>query len=124
MYTDWDHALLRAVGYIEDYTDPNTGFIVWIDQSPKVHWKAEVSYSGSQQAIEEYQDSHKHEPGQIVRAIPEWDEEDPPTLEEWINNVKAGNTRSKPKVEGVGMAPTKDQLEQLRKLREKQSQVE
>jgi hypothetical protein len=85
-WTDWDYSLASVAQLIEDYTDKNNGQLYWIDASDKVSWELKSSYSGYDAAIDK--DDKNLEPGESRYAVPVFDEDDPPTISEWIESLE------------------------------------
>lgn len=91
-WTDWDFALASVGQLIEDYTNKDNGQLYWIDSSDKVEWQVRSSYSGYDAAMDG--ESESLEPGESRYAVPVYDEDDPPTLTEWIESLGDENVHS------------------------------
>jgi hypothetical protein len=85
-YTRWDYLLASVVQLLEDYTNPNNGQLRWFDESDKVEWDVKSSYSGYDAALDK--DDKNLEPGESRYAVPLYDEDDPPTIYEWLEALE------------------------------------
>jgi hypothetical protein len=85
-YTDWDMTLASVAQIIEDYTNKQNGQIYFFDESDRVQWEVRSSFSGYDAALEN--DDKTLEPGESRYAIPIIDEDNPPTIWEWLDSLE------------------------------------
>ena len=86
-WLDWDYALATALQTVEDYTDAETGQLVWVEQSSRVTFDAQRYTKKSIAAIDRKTSgkNYKAQPGERWRAKPVvMDGGDLPTMREWI----------------------------------------
>lgn len=91
-WTEWDMALASVAQLIEDYTDRNSGQLYWIDASEKVQWEVRSTFSGYTAAVEAEQETHQFQPGESLYAVPVIDDDDPPTFNEWLEQMENDST--------------------------------
>ena len=89
-YTEWDFLLASAAQILEDHTNPENGQLRWFDESDKVEWNVRSGYSGYNAALDR-DEKNELEPGEYRYAVPEYDEDDPPTFWEWIDSLEEEN---------------------------------
>lgn len=96
-YTEWDYALIRACQFIEDYTDRDSGQLLWYDQSDEVEWETMSQYSNSQAEIARATEARGEkglEPGESIHAIPVFKNPDKkPTMYDWFEDVSNGELK-------------------------------
>lgn len=116
VWTSWDFALLRAYQIIEDYTDKETGQLVWVDQSPEVDWDIRHSYSGSREAELRYMKDKELKPGENIYAVPSIrNPEDPPSMLKWLTDLENDQARPMPANAPQGARPpTPEELARMR----------
>lgn len=116
VWTDWDFALLRAYQIIEDYTDKETGQLVWIDQSPEVDWDVKSSFSGSIEAEERAMKNRELKPGERLYSVPvPRNPDDPPSMSKWLEDMENDTARPMPANAPSGARPpTPDELAQIK----------
>lgn len=86
IWTDWDMTLASVAQIIDDYTNKQNGQLRFFDESDKVEWEVRSSYSGYDAAIDK--DDKALEPGESRYAIPSYDEDNPPTIMEWLESLE------------------------------------
>lgn len=86
-WTEWDMALASVAQLIDDYTDKNNGQLYWVDASDKVQWEVRSSFSGYDAAVKAEEENHEFLPGESLYAVPVIDENDPPTFQEWLEQL-------------------------------------
>lgn len=90
VWTEWDFALLNALQTIEDYTDPETGELVFVEQSDRVTYDATRYTKKSVAAVERKtkgsdKKPYKSQPGERWRTKAKvMDGGELPTLSEFI----------------------------------------
>lgn len=86
-WTEWDYALASACQTIEDFTDNETGHLVWVEQSDRVAFDATRFIKKSEAAKERKTSgkNYKAQPGERWRTKPIVMDGGPmPTLREWL----------------------------------------
>lgn len=90
-WTDWDYSLATALQVIEDYTDPETGHLLFVEQSDRVTFDA-IKYTKKSVAAVERKTSgkkYKATPGERWRTKPRvMDGGEMPTLAEYIAEME------------------------------------
>lgn len=120
-WTDWDYFLSDALQIIEDYTDKDTGQLIWYDQSGDVHWDVGSTFSGSKEALEKEQERRGElKPGESLYAIPVFGAKKP-TLSDWIRDMEEDKADRRPSTARDARPPTRAELEALKASREKNS---
>lgn len=118
-WTPWDYRLAYAVQIIDDFTDGESGqFIPW-DQSDNVYWEVQKHQSGYLAAVEKHNnEDKKQEPGVRVGAYPIFKEGAPrPTITSYLKEMEEDRVGVPSSDEPVGMAPSFEQLQALRRLK-------
>jgi len=97
-WTDWDFVLAEVYQLIEDYTDNQSGQIMWFDQSGDVYWEARSVFSGSMAEIERVQKERGElKRGESLYAVPIFaDPENKPTLSSWIADIESQKADLRP----------------------------
>lgn len=124
VWTDWDFALLRAVQYVEDYTDAN-GQLIFLDQDPDVYWDVSKITSYSEKARSEYSDIHGDpkawETLIVTPSVP--DDVEKPSLEKWARRMSELPQAEK-RPEGTGFGPSKADLAAMEAAKNVQDSTE
>lgn len=110
-WTDWDYVLADVFQVIEDFTNKSNGQYLPYDQSGKVRWKVESSFSGYDAAIEDHREKHDAKPGESFYAVPEFDDpENKPTLSSWMRDMEEGKADLRPDVHRDARPPTPEEM--------------
>ena len=118
-WTFWDYVLADVYQLIEDFTDSESGQLMWIDQSGDVFWDAKKTTSGYLAAVEKARDGEKDpKPGVRWYAEPTFrDPENKPTLSSWLSDVGEGKADGRPSNVRDARPPTRAELKALREKR-------
>lgn len=124
-WTDWDYVLADVFQVIEDFTNKSNGQYLPYDQSGKVRWVVKSSFSGHDEALEKYRESHEAKPGETFYAIPEFDDPDnPPTLASWMKDMEEDKADLRPEGHRDARPPTAEELRMAREALAAQAQGE
>lgn len=117
VWTDWDFALLRAYQIIQDYTNPENGQLLWVDQSPEVDWEITSVFSGHDEALERaHEKRDKLKPGEKLVATAQFRfPDDPPSMSKWLEDLENDTARPMPaNAPKDARPPTPEELAALR----------
>lgn len=116
-WTFWDFVLADVFQVIQDYTEPETGQLMWYDQSAEVHWDVEPYESGSIAAIREWREANK-ESALVPVLIPAFrDPENRPTLMTWLKDKEDGMNLRVPKEHRGARPPTPEERARMKARR-------
>lgn len=90
-WTDWDYSLATALQLVEDYTDSETGHLVFVEQSERVTFDATKYIKKSVAKVERMTNgkNYKATPGERWRTKPVvMDGGEMPTLTEWLEEQR------------------------------------
>lgn len=118
-WTFWDFILADAFQVIEDFTDKESGQLIWYDQSGDVFWDVKKSTSGYLEAVEKAQGDDKDpKPGVRLYAVPTFrDPNDKPTLSSWLKDVSEEKADRRPAHVRDARPPTRAELKALREAK-------
>lgn len=121
-WTTWDYILADVLQVIEDFTDSESGQLMWLDQSGDVWWESRRIDSGYLAAVEKAQEDAKtDEKGVRYYAVPIFDPNKPkPTLESWLNDNQEDPDRQGRRVPSDhkgARPPTPDEIRRMRESR-------
>lgn len=110
-WTDWDYILADTYQLIDDFTDKESGQIMWFDQSGEVHWDVDTTTSGSLEAIE--RETGELKPGERRYAKPIFGDKKP-TMQQWIADMAEGKADRRPTQARNSRPPTATELAALK----------
>lgn len=122
-WTDWDYILAEVYQLIQDYTDRNTGQLLWYDQSGDVYWDVQSSFSGSAAAVELKQKNYTLKPGESLYAVPVFGEVKP-TLASWAKDMEEQKADLRPAFARDARPPTSAELKALREKNSNSGKLE
>lgn len=116
-WTEWDYILADVAQVIDDYTDSESGQLMWIDQSDYVYWDTRRRESGSVHAIRKEEAKLKPEDyGVSFYAVPVFPENvERPTLTSWLMSQIEDDDPVTAQKRERGRPPTAEELEAMSK---------
>jgi hypothetical protein len=120
-WTDWDYILADVYQLVTDFTDPESGQIMWFDQSSEVYWDVRRKSSGYMEAVENSRKGDKElPPGVTLYAVPQFtNPENKPTMTSWLKDLEEGVSDRRPAEHRNARPPTPEELAEIRKLSDK-----
>lgn len=113
-WTAWDYVLADVFQIIQDFTDGETGQLMWYDQSGEVHWDVDFYESGSRQALAQWRE-HNKEDGLVPFPVPVFrDPDNKPTLTSWLKEKADGVNRRVPSEHRGARPPTPEERAALK----------
>lgn len=117
-WTDWDYILSDVYQIITDFTDPESGQIMWFDQSAEVYWDVKRKSSGYMEAVENARKGDKELPaGVTLYAVPEFmNPDNKPTMASWLKDLEEDKADRRPSEHRNARPPTPEELAAIRAL--------